>query len=148
MGSKEDADAGVVREFLEGVARHDLAQIGAKLAPDVIQYYQRPTGRSDDGKLNNAFKQGRDAIVEEIRDHFHVTLYQRGTVRLDIERLVSQGGFVAAQFSLAAKTIGSNLDYENFYFFLFEVKGDVIVRYWEYIDTAYANATLYPQFAK
>jgi ketosteroid isomerase-like protein len=148
MGTQDDAAAKVVRRFLEAVERHDLEQIGAQLAPDVIQYYQRPTGRSDDGKLNNAYKQGRDAIVEEIRDHFHVTLYQRGTVRLNIERLVSQDGWVAAQFSLAAKTIGTNIDYENFYFFLFEVRDGVIVRYWEYIDTAYANATLYPQSAK
>jgi ketosteroid isomerase-like protein len=139
----EDADAAVVRRNLEAVERQDFDAIAATLAPDVVQYYQRPTGRQDDGTLAAAFKQGRDAIIDEIRSHFYVTLYQPGTARIVIERLISTNGWVAAQFSLSARTFSKGEEYENFYFFLYEVKDGQITRYWEYVDTAYANAKLF-----
>jgi ketosteroid isomerase-like protein len=139
----EDADAAVVRRNLEAVERQDFDAIAATLAPDVVQYYQRPTGRRDDGTLAAAFKQGRDAIIEEIRSHFYVTLYKPGTARIVIERLISTSGWVAAQFSLSALTFSKSEPYENFYFFLYEVKDGQITRYWEYVDTAYANAKLF-----
>ena len=136
--------AAVVRRFLHAVPAQDFAAMAECLAPDVIQYYQRPTGRSDDGALLAQYKQGRDAILAEIRDHFYVTLYKPGTAHVVIERTICEGNWVAAQFSLAAQTLADDRPYENFYHFLYEVGGGQILRYWEYLDTAYAQALLFP----
>lgn len=140
----EDENCAVVRRNLEAVARHDLDAVAATLAPGVIQHYQRPTGRSDDGALLADRLVGRDNIVAEIRNNFYVTLYAPGTARVSIERMISSGEWVAAQFSLAAKTLRTNQDYENFYFFLYRVVDELIVEYWKYVDTAYANMKLFP----
>lgn len=141
--SQEDADCAVVRRNLEAVARQDFAALAATLAPDVIQHYQRPTARRDDGGLMSGSLVGRDNILAEIRENFYVTLYKPGTARISIERMVSSGGFVAVQFSLAATVLRTGEDYENFYFFLYRVQDGQIAEYWEYVDTAYASAKLF-----
>lgn len=139
----EDANCAVVRQNLEAVARHDLEAVAATLAPDVIQHYQRPTGRRDDGMLMADRLVGRDNIIAEIRDNFYVTLYQPGTAKITIERMISNDGWVAVQFSLSAITLKTAENYENFYFFLYHVDDGHIDEYWEYVDTAYANLTLF-----
>lgn len=146
--TREEADKAVVRRFLEACPAQDFEALSACLAPDVIQYYQRPTGRSDDGALLAASKQGRDAILAEIRDHFYVTLYAPGSASVAIERMIWQDGWIAAQFSLAARTFADGRPYENFYHFLYRVEAGRIAEYWEYVDTAYANALLFPDAAE
>lgn len=142
--TREEADKAVVRRFLEACGTQDFDALADTLAPDVVQYYQRPTGRSDDGAMLAATKTGRDAILSEIRDHFYVTLYKPGSASVSIERMIWQDGWIAAQFSLAARTFADDRPYENFYHFLYCVEDGRIARYWEYVDTAYANDTLFP----
>ena len=146
--TREDTDKAVVRRFLEACAAQDFDALSACLAPDVIQYYQRPTGRSDDGALLAASKQGRESILAEIRDHFYVTLYAPGSASVAIERMIWQDGWIAAQFSLAARTFDGDRPYENFYHFLYRIADGRIAEYWEYVDTAYANALLFPDAAE
>lgn len=141
--SQNDADSAVVRHNLEAVEAQDFRAIRATLAPGVIQHYQRPTGRRDDGTLLSSTLVGRDNIIDEMRSHFYVTLYKRGTARISIERMISSGGWVAVQFSLSATTLATNENYENYYFFLYHVENAHIVEYWEYVDTAYANMKLF-----
>jgi ketosteroid isomerase-like protein len=145
--SPVDADGALVRRNLEAVVAQDFGAIRATLAPDVIQHYQRPTSRSDDGALLTSSLVGRDNIIDEIRNHFYVTLYKPGTAKISIERMISSGGWVAAQFSLSATTLATNEAYENYYFFLYHVENAHIVEYWEYVDTAYANAKLFSKIA-
>jgi ketosteroid isomerase-like protein len=146
--TNEDSDCAVVRRNLEAVQRHDLDAIAATLAPGVIQHYQRPTGRRDDGTLLASSLVGRDKIIEEIRDNFYVTLYKPGTARIDIERMISGGGWVAVQFSLTAITLSKGEEYKNYYFFLYQIENNQIIEYWEYVDTAYANEKLYSTVSK
>jgi ketosteroid isomerase-like protein len=140
---QEDANCAVIRRKLKAIVDHDFDTLRATMAPDVVQYYQRPTSRRDDGGTDNDRLIGRELIIEEIRDNFYTRLYQRGTVKVSIERFVSANDWVAAQFSLSAKTVLKNEDYENFYFFLYHFKDGQIVEYWEHVDSAYANMKLF-----
>jgi ketosteroid isomerase-like protein len=133
--------------MLDAVVAQDFDVLREVLAPNVIQYYQRPVCRRDDGKIYSDRLIGSENIIEEIRDNFYVTLYRKGTVTVNIERFISSGDWVAAQFSLKARTFRANEDYENFYFFLYHTVGNKIVEYWEYVDSAYADKMLYPDKA-
>lgn len=132
-----------VRLFLESVARHDLDGIRDALAEDVVQHYVAPSQMTDDGAHGSAAISSRGAILEEIGTHFHGTLYRRGTVSLTIQNLVAEGDHVAGRFILEARTVRTDKPYKNYYHFLYRCKAGRIVEYWEYLDTKYADQTLW-----
>lgn len=140
--SEIDANKAAVRRFLESMPERDLDAIASCLAEDVLQHYQRPSNRADDGSKGAQAKNSREKILDEIGTYFY-QLYRKGTIEVEILHLVGEGEFVAAHFVLRALTARKGEPYENFYHFLYRCRGGVIVEYWEYIDTAYANRMLF-----
>jgi ketosteroid isomerase-like protein len=132
-----------VRLFLESVGRHDLDGIRDALAEGVVQHYVAPSQLTDDGTHGSAKITSREAILEEIGTHFHGTLYRRGTVTITIQNLVAEGDLVAGRFILEARTVRGDRPYKNFYHFLYRCEGGRVVEYWEYLDTKYADETLW-----
>ncbi len=137
-----ETNKAIVRKFLEAMPDRDLAAIGACLAEDVVQHYQRPTIQNDDGSQNATFLKGRQHILDEINSYFY-RLYRPGTIKVTIEGMVAEGEFVAARFILAAITAGRGEAYENYYHFLYRCQAGRIVEYWEYVDTLYAAKMLF-----
>ena len=71
-------------------------------------------------------------------------IYEPGTLAMEIEHLVAEGPFVAAQFVLRAVAAATHEPYENYYFHLFECHDGRITAQWEYLDTLYATTALKP----
>ena len=138
-----ETNKAAVRLFLESVERHDLGGIREALSENVVQHYAAPSHQTDDGKHNSAAISSREAILEEIGEHFHGTLYRKGTVTLTIQNLVAEGDFVAGRFILEAHTVRGNRPYKNFYHFLYRCENGRVAEYWEYLDTKYASETLW-----
>jgi ketosteroid isomerase-like protein len=81
---------------------------------------------------------GRDAVLELI-DGAGASLFVRGSKRIEIEHVIAEGEFAAAQFRQIARTTAGH-DYDNLYVFFFRVVDEQIHEVWENVDTAYALA--------
>jgi ketosteroid isomerase-like protein len=71
-------------------------------------------------------------------------IYVAGTLSMEVEHVIAEGPFVAAQFVLRAVASATGAPYENYYFHLFECHDGRITAQWEYLDTAHALRTLKP----
>ena len=109
VGGDDNKD--VVLSFLRAAQAGDHETALSLVAEDVVVYPPRPT--------NEGPWVGRDHMRD--RQPRHVGLYQNGTVKMEVERVVCDGDHVAVQFVLRALTARGE-PYENFYFFLFECR--------------------------
>lgn len=67
-----------------------------------------------------------------------VGVYQPGSLRIDLQRLIVDDAQVAAQFTLNARLANGN-DYINQYCFVFSIVDGRIDGIWEYLDTLYQS---------
>ncbi|GAB3282376.1 nuclear transport factor 2 family protein [Parahaliea aestuarii] len=65
-----------------------------------------------------------------------VTIYQPGSMTVELENLFGDDKQVAAQFTLHA-TLANGRDYHNRYAFIFALREGLVVGVWEYLDTLY-----------
>src|SRR5260370_36453347 len=94
-----EANKAAVRNFLTSIPARDLAWIGECVTEDVVQHFQKPSIRNDDGSHNATFVRGRDRLLNEIGTYLH-QIYRPGTIQVEIERIVAEGDHVAGQFVL------------------------------------------------
>jgi ketosteroid isomerase-like protein len=137
-----EANKTAVRNFLTSIPSRDLVKISQSVTEDVVQHFQKPSTRNDDGTHNAAFVRGRDKLLNEIGTYLH-QIYRPGTIEVEIERMVAEGDCVVAQFILRALTTRRGEPYENYYLFMFRCEDGRIAEYWEYLDSAYASAKLF-----
>jgi ketosteroid isomerase-like protein len=60
---------------------------------------------------------------------------------MEVENLIAEGPFVAAQIAVQATAAGGD-PYRNYYHQLFECHDGKITAQWEYLDTLYASRVL------
>jgi uncharacterized protein len=81
-------------------------------------------------------RSGRAAVMALLQDG--VDTYRRGTLKIDLQRVVADDAHVVAQFTLTAQLANGN-DYDNQYLFLFSIADGRIDGVWEYLDTLYQS---------
>jgi ketosteroid isomerase-like protein len=129
-GERRAANKELVVRYLKHAHRCDWQAMGALLAEDATHYGPRPASPLE------PLIRGRDNLLRELPSH--TSLYQEGTVSIDIENIIAEGDFVDIQYIQRATTARGE-PYENFYHYLFECENGKIKNYWEYIDTLYAQ---------
>jgi ketosteroid isomerase-like protein len=137
-----EANKAAVRNFLTSIPARDLATIGQCVTADVVQHFQKPSIRNDDGRHDATLVRGRDKLLNEIGTYLH-QIYRPSTIEVEIERMVAEADCVAVQFILRALTTRRGEPYENYYLFMFRCEDGKIAEYWEYLDSAYASAKLF-----
>ncbi|MGW2512226.1 nuclear transport factor 2 family protein [Streptomyces scopuliridis] len=81
---------------------------------------------------------GREAMRENLRRVFS-TLYQTGTVRTVVHDVISEGNLGAARWKMTGR-FKNGAPFENDYALWVEAKDGLVVRVWEYTDTAHSTA--------
>jgi ketosteroid isomerase-like protein len=145
--SAETLNKEVVAGFLAALSSRDLERLGSLLTSDAVRYWPRPSflGGGPEQAAGNTSRdtvepaQGRDRLVAESRANFY---YRPGSITIEIERLIAENDYVAAQFILRAITRRDE-SYENYYHFLFRGINGKISQCWEYVDTLYAQKMLF-----
>jgi ketosteroid isomerase-like protein len=123
-----------VTRFSEAMSgNRDIAALTALFTEDAARVGPRPMAPP------GATVQGREAMLAGFAEHRY---FAPGSMLFEIERLVGDGEYVAAQFKTTART-RSEQRYENYYHFLFLLDDGQIKKYWEYIDTLYAQKMLF-----
>jgi ketosteroid isomerase-like protein len=144
MGTTDrlERNKAAVRRYLEAVEAFDLEAVADALTEDVVQHYQRPSIRNDDGSSDHTANRGRDGILHELKTYFP-QLYKPGTVKITVEHMIAEGDYVACRFILAATTARKGEAYENFYNFYYRCRDGRVAEYWEYVDSLYAEKLLF-----
>jgi ketosteroid isomerase-like protein len=124
----------LVERYLDSVHRLDLAIAAECFDEHVVRIGPRPSWPEPETR-------GRDTIIEDNRVNL-TTLYQPGSVRPEIERVVTDGEYVAVQWVLHAITAKGE-PYVNFNHHLFRCRAGRIVAYWTYLDTLHAHRMLF-----
>jgi ketosteroid isomerase-like protein len=78
---------------------------------------------------------GRPAVVNFLTGAGGA-LFEKGTLRIDVITLITEGDQVAIQCFMKARAV-AGFDYENQYAFFFRYAKDQIIEIWENADTAY-----------
>ena len=94
MTDKLERNKAIVRKFTEAIGI-DLNTMGECLKENVIQHYQRPTNRTDDGSNVSKALKSRAGILEEVGTYLY-TLYRPGTIRITFEHMIVEGDWVSA----------------------------------------------------
>jgi ketosteroid isomerase-like protein len=142
---RERVNKECVRGWLESRNGHvDLDRMGQFVTDDVVRWGPRPSfleGPPRDAALfDPGPARGRDRQLLGWKPEH--ALYEPGSTQIEIERMVAEGNFVAAQYILRART-RRGLPYENYYHFLYECEHGRIKTIYEYVDTLYSQRTLF-----
>ena len=129
------ANKELVLRYMRAAQAGDTEQMVTYLADNCVRVFPRPGIRAA------ASTEGR---VNVTGDQPHLTLYEPGSLAMEVEHIVAEGPFVAVQFILRATT-AAGAPYENYYHHLFEVHDERITKYWEYNDTLYGARMLRPE---
>jgi hypothetical protein len=132
MGIAENKQ--VIRDYFGALAKSDYPTALGFFADD-ITWWVLPSS-----PLAGTYV-GKDAVLE---------LFGKGTGLYDpsvplqpqVVGLVAEGDHVAVELVITGRTARGQ-DYKNHYHFLFEVKGGKITGAKEYVDTLYAQRTLF-----
>lgn len=133
MGSSPEANKQFIRDYFEAVAAGASDKVVASFADDVVWWVPPSSPLA-----------GTYRGIEEVLGLFGrgVALYAPEPMRIEILGMVADEHKVAAEVRISAKT-AKGADYSNFYHFLFELGGGRIRGVKEYVDTLYAQRTLF-----
>ena len=135
MTEETKANSELVLRYMERAQAMDVDGAMGCLAEECVRVFPRP------GIHAEPETRGRAAILAKLP---HLTLYERGSLRMKVENILADGSLVAVQFVLRATTARGE-PYENFYFHLFECHDGLITKFWEYNDTLHGARMLRPE---
>lgn len=128
-----EASKAVVREYLRAMASGDPAL--PDLLADDVTWWVPPS--SPLGGL----REGKAAVLELMGSG--VGLYDPSVpFAIEVERMIAEGEWVAVQMAMRART-AKGAPYHNYYHFAFRVRDGRICAVKEYVDTLYAQRTLF-----
>jgi len=128
-----DANKALVRSYLDAMTRGDPAL--PELLADDVTWWVPPS--SPLGGL----REGKARVLELMASG--VGLYDTSVpFRIEVEVIVAEGDWVAVQMVMSART-AKGAPYRNFYHFAFRVRDGRICAVREYVDTLYAQQTLF-----
>ena len=120
----------LVTQFLAARAAGDLAGITAALADDATWILPQS---STFGPF-----QGRDEVAKALGGGVSGTLFEAGSIRREVRKMVVEGDTAIVQQRLSART-RAGVDYVNEYVWVYTCRDGRIARLEEYADTLYAG---------
>jgi ketosteroid isomerase-like protein len=149
MSSTPPGPESVNKECIRGWLRaregeYDLEHMAQFLTEDIVRYGPRPTFVEGNPREAEGLAEGPAAGRERVMRGWlpEFLPYQYGSIEVDIEHILAEGDYVAAQYVMRARTRRGE-PYENFYFMLYLCEGGRIKAYWEYVDTLYSQNVLF-----
>lgn len=133
MGATPEANKQLIRDYFEAVATGAGEKVAAAFADDVV-WWVPPSS-----PMAGTYR-GKEAVFGMFAKG--VSLYAPEPMKIEILGMVADDSKVAAEVHITAKTAKGG-DYSNFYHFLFEVADGRIHGVKEYVDTLYAQRTLF-----
>jgi ketosteroid isomerase-like protein len=133
MAASPEANKQFIRDYFEAVGSGASDKVVAAFADDVTWWV--PPSSPMAGTYV-----GRDAVLGMFGQG--VSLYAPEPMKIEIVGMVADERKVAAEVHIQAKTAKGG-DYSNHYHFLFEIEGGKIKAVKEYVDTLYAQRTLF-----
>jgi ketosteroid isomerase-like protein len=117
-------------DFLNAMGARDVDALTRMLAESAVWHTPPSTMPPFQGE-----HVGRAAVLKFLTGAGGA-LFEKGTLRIDITKLITEGDQVAIQCRMKARAI-AGFDYENQYAFFFRFANGQIIEIWENADTAY-----------
>jgi ketosteroid isomerase-like protein len=133
MASSPEANKKIIRDYFDAVGSGASDKVVAAFADD-IEWWVPPSS-----PMAGTYK-GKEAVLGMFGKG--VSLYAPKPMKIEILGMVADDKKVAAEIHITAET-AKGAEYSNFYHFLFEIDGDHIKGVKEYVDTLYAQRTLF-----
>lgn len=133
MGASPEANKKLIRDYFEAVSSGASEKLAAAFADDIV-WWVPPSS-----PMAGTYK-GKEAVFGMFAKG--VSLYAPEPMKIEILGMVADEKKVAAEVRITAKT-AKGADYCNHYHFLFELGGGQIKGVKEYVDTLYAQRTLF-----
>lgn len=129
----------VVQRYLDALVAGDLEIVRDSFTPDAVWTIQ--------GELPIAGPwRGRDHIVDDFLSAVGGELYAPGSVEFEFPTLIAEHETVVLEWRVRALTTRGD-EYSNVYCGLFVVRDGRIAEVREYLDTGYAQRTLFAKAA-
>lgn len=133
MGASPEDNKKLIRDYFDAVSSGASEKLAAAFADD-IEWWVPPSS-----PMAGTYK-GKEAVFGLFAQG--VSLYAPEPMKIEILGMVADDRKVAAELHITAKT-AKGAEYSNFYHFLFEIEGGQIKGVKEYVDTLYAQRTLF-----
>ena len=132
MGSTMPKDnKSIVKLFFEALSSGDVVRIGSFLTEDA-SWWVSGTVEGISGTYNKTQTLGLLAQVSEV--------YKEGALKITATAMIAEGSKVAAEAESYAELHNGKV-YNNLYHFVFELDGDKISSFKEYMDTQHVIDT-------
>jgi uncharacterized protein len=130
-----DDNKQIVRRYFDAVNRGDMATITELLGDDATFWV--PPSLPDGVEFR-----GKAMVLKLFTES--VGLYDATAgLAVTIHSLTADEDRVAAELTIRGKAAAGGGDYENWYHFLFRIRGGLIVEIREHLDSLYAYRTLF-----
>jgi len=129
----------VVQRYLDAFAGGDMETVRGSFAADATWQIFGELAHLPPGGVWT----GRDRIVDDFLGHWGPLLFERGTVAMEVVSILAEGNTVAVEWRVSART-ALGAPYSNAYCGIFEVRDEKIQAIREYLDSGYAQKTLFP----
>jgi ketosteroid isomerase-like protein len=133
MGASPDSNKQLIRDYFDAVGSGATDKVVAAFADDVV-WWVPPSS-----PMAGTYK-GKEAVLGMFAKG--VSLYAPKPMKIEVLGMVADESKVAAEVHISATTAKGG-EYSNFYHFLFELRGGKIAGVKEYVDTLYAQRTLF-----
>ncbi len=120
----------VLRRFFATLSTGDYDAIGDFFAADSVWEVNNVAAGHPGAR-------GRRAIIEDFLRPVRDGLFEPGDPKIEVVRMVCDGGWVAAQ-TIARGSLRNGNHYENSYAWFAQIDGEYVKFLKEYMDTAYA----------
>lgn len=131
MGAQENKQ--LIEDYFRSVSSGDNARVAEILADDVVWWVPQSSPMA-------GTYEGKEAVFALFASG--VDLYAPEPMQINVAGMVADETKVAAEVEITAKT-AKGAPYLNQYHFLFEIGGGQIKLVKEYVDTLYAQKTLF-----
>jgi ketosteroid isomerase-like protein len=133
MGASPEANRKLIHDYFAAVGSGATDKVVAAFADDVV-WWVPPSS-----PMAGTYR-GKDAVLGMFAKG--VSLYAPEPMKIEILGTVADSEKVAAEVHITATTAKGG-EYSNFYHFLFEIRDGKIAGVKEYVDTLYAQRTLF-----
>jgi len=133
MSASAESNKKMIRDYFDAVMSGASDKVVAAFADDIV-WWVPPSS-----PMAGTYR-GKDAVLGMFGKG--VSLYAPEPMKIEILGMVADEKKVAAEVHITATT-AKGAEYSNFYHFLFELDGGKIKGVKEYVDTLYAQRTLF-----
>lgn len=129
------ANSEVIQGWIDSYNNQDVAAMADHFADDVTWTHQ---GSID---LSGVYRGSRNVIDDFIKPGW--ALYQPGTLRLELNRVICDDSTAAVEFTARGVALATGRDYVSPYAMFVDINEGRITEVREYVDTAHAKEILF-----